>query len=100
YLGDADFAPSNDTLTHTVNRAASTITASSAANPALVGQPFSVTAHVVALGSPSGNLKLSISGPGASNGYVLTLALGGAPSYNTVFPLTIIDEGSYQITLD
>nr|QBF51787.1 IPT/TIG domain-containing protein [Streptomyces caniferus] len=46
YSGDADFAPSDDTLSHTVAPAATTTVVTSSADPAAVGQSVTLIARV------------------------------------------------------
>ncbi|MFI1304089.1 Ig-like domain repeat protein [Streptomyces sioyaensis] len=60
YSGDADFAPSDDTIAHTVAPAATTTTVASSAEPSAVGQSVTLIARVVPVppgaGAPTGTV--------------------------------------------
>ncbi|WP_037837630.1 Ig-like domain repeat protein [Streptomyces sp. NRRL S-337] len=60
YSGDGDFAPSDDTLVHTVTPAATTTTVTSSASPSAVGQTVTLIARVTPVppgaGAPSGSV--------------------------------------------
>ncbi|MGW7488895.1 beta strand repeat-containing protein, partial [Streptomyces sp. NPDC054786] len=60
YSGDADFGPTSATGSHTVTAAASTTSVSSVPDPAVPGQPVTVTATVSAVapgaGTPTGTV--------------------------------------------
>ncbi|MFK0261389.1 Ig-like domain repeat protein [Streptomyces angustmyceticus] len=60
YSGDTDFGPTSATGSHTVTAAASTTSVSSVPNPAVPGQPVTVTATVAAVppgdGTPTGTV--------------------------------------------
>ncbi|KOG46300.1 hypothetical protein ADK74_12590 [Streptomyces decoyicus] len=66
YSGDANFTTSTDTDTQTVNRAATSTTVTSAPDPSLFGQEFTVTARVAAVppgaGTPTGTVTFTIEG--------------------------------------
>ncbi|MEU4894980.1 Ig-like domain repeat protein [Streptomyces sp. NPDC044780] len=60
YAGDADFAPSENTLVHTVAPAATTTTVTSSPNPSAVGQSVTLIARVAPVppgaGAPTGTV--------------------------------------------
>ncbi|MFF4284315.1 Ig-like domain repeat protein [Streptomyces sp. NPDC001633] len=60
YSGDGDFAPSDDTVVHTVAPAATTTTVTSSASPAAVGQTVTLIARVTPVppgaGTPAGSV--------------------------------------------
>ncbi|GGO81908.1 hypothetical protein GCM10012280_07290 [Wenjunlia tyrosinilytica] len=60
YSGDADFTPSEDTVSHTVAPAATTTTVISSANPSAVGQNVTLIARVTPVppgaGAPTGTI--------------------------------------------
>ncbi|KOG37410.1 hypothetical protein ADK74_36615, partial [Streptomyces decoyicus] len=68
YGGDANFTSSTGTDTQTVNRAATSTTVTSAPDPSVFGQGFTVTARVAAVppgaGTPTGTVTFTIDGVG------------------------------------
>ncbi|KOG44086.1 Ig-like domain-containing protein, partial [Streptomyces decoyicus] len=66
YSGDANFTTSTDTDTQAVNRAATSTTVTSAPDPSVFGQEFTVTARVAAVppgaGTPTGTVTFTIEG--------------------------------------
>ncbi len=66
YEGDADFTDSSDSLTQTVNKAASTVVMTSSANPSTLGEDVTFTATVSAgspgSGTPTGDVVFTADG--------------------------------------
>ncbi|MFF7232572.1 Ig-like domain repeat protein [Streptomyces sioyaensis] len=71
YSGDADFAPSDDTIAHTVAPAATTTTVASSAEPSAVGQSVTLIARVLPVppgaGAPTGTVTFDF-GDGTAPG--------------------------------
>lgn len=91
YGGDANNAPSSGTLTQTVNKAATTTTLSSSANPSVFGQSVTFSAAVTSsAGTPTGSVNFASDGTplGAT-----TIAGGQAVLTTPALPV-----GSHTIT--
>ena len=81
YGGDADFASSNNTEPHTVNKANTTTTIiDDTPEPSVAGQPIVVTFSVKATspgsGTPTGNVLVTISGGSESCAGTLSAGIG------------------------
>jgi hypothetical protein len=93
YLGDTNFAGSNGTVSQTVNKANSTTSVSSSANPSTVGQNVTFTATIAALvpgaGVPGGQVQFVVDGSnlggavplsgGTAQASTSTLTVAGSP---------------------
>ena len=94
YSGNASFAASSATFTHTVGPAATAVTVSSAINPTVTGQGVSLVATVATVspgaGQPSGTVRFS---EGATTLGSTTLWFG---KYSLALPAMAL--GTHQIT--
>jgi Bacterial Ig-like domain (group 3)/YDG domain len=89
YGGDVSFNTSTSSgLTQTVNKASSTITLSSTANPSVFGQTVAFSASVGAVapgsGTPTGTLQFKTNG--VNFGAAVSLTAGGASSLSITSP--------------
>ena len=98
YEGDANFAPSSaDTLTQTVNPAATTTAVVSSANPSTVGQPVTFTVTVtgpLGAGTPTGTVDFADGG--SDFGFVI---VNGSPtSFTGEITTSFTAAGAHLIT--
>src|SRR5262249_53598589 len=96
YSGDANFNGSTGSLTQTVNKASTTTTLSSSANPSVFGQSVTFTATVAAVspgaGTPTGTVQFTIDG--VNFGAAVALS-GGVATSGATSTLTV---GAHAIT--
>ena len=95
YGGDANFNGSNDTDAHTVNKANSAVTVTSAVDPSVSGQTFTVTATVTAAapgaGTPTGTVNVTRDGGTAVCAITLSAGSGSCTT-------SLTTPGAYTLT--
>jgi hypothetical protein len=92
YEGDADFAPSSKTASHTVYAATATVAVASSDNPSVFGQAVTFTATVSGgAGTPGGSVQFTVDGSPAGS----PAALDGSGAATTA--LSTLAAGSHTI---
>ncbi|MGW3269588.1 beta strand repeat-containing protein, partial [Streptomyces sp. NPDC001056] len=98
YLGDADFAGSSGSTTHTVGTPTSATTVTTAPNPSVTGETVILTAVVTAVppatGTPTGTVTFTVTGPSGTFTFSGTLDANGVATVAT----DVLGAGTYSVT--
>ncbi|HET8624082.1 MAG TPA: Ig-like domain repeat protein [Gemmatimonadales bacterium] len=100
YQGNADFVASSGPVTQIVNRASTTTTISSDANPSVFSQPVTFTVTVAAASpataTPTGSVTIEQGGTACGNGTTV-LSTQSLSSGQATFSTSALDAGLYTI---